>query len=165
MAAELAALAIKRKEAWNTRPEPVAVTAPALAAIAALIAEAREAGRREGCAWADAIDRWFVNWHQSPDWNAADPYAEINRQVAWEQSVALDPAVSEDACKLIERGRREGLEEAQDIAPALYMTLIGMKAIPCECGNGRIPTGGLKTGIDRYRAAIHALAKEPSHDR
>lgn len=83
-------------------------------AIAALIAEEREAARKEGCAWAEAIERWFIEWEMLPDWSAADPWAELHRMICWEQQVALDPAVSEDARKLIAEERARAFEEAAE---------------------------------------------------
>lgn len=103
-------------------------------AIAALIAEREAAARKEGCAWADAIERWFlewemvpdwfIEWEMVPDWSAADPWAELHRMICWEQKVALDPAVSEDARALQAAARREALEEVArsltSAAAALY---------------------------------------------
>lgn len=37
-----------------------------------------------------------------------NPVVALNDLISWEQVVALDPAVSEDAAALIERGRQEG---------------------------------------------------------
>ena len=90
---------------------PVAISDQARA-IASLIAEREAAARKEGCAWAEAVERWFIEWEMMPDWSAADPWAELHRMICWEQKVALDPAVSEDARTLRASAWREALEEA-----------------------------------------------------
>ena len=61
--------------------------------------------------WREAIERWFIGWHRLPDWNAA-PWPQINAMIAWEQSVALDPEVSEKTRALIAAARAEGMEAA-----------------------------------------------------
>ena len=117
-------------------------------AIASLIAEEADKARKEGCAWAEAIERWFVEWEMMPDWSAADPWAELHRMICWEQKVALDPAVSEDARTLRASARREALEEA------------------ARWHETQIKRGEEAIGADphvNYAAAIRSLAKEPTN--
>ena len=49
--------------------------------------------------WQSAVERWFIGWHQVPD--SSDPYEQICKMLAWEQKVALDPAVSAGDAKLV----------------------------------------------------------------
>lgn len=56
--------------------------------------------------WQEAVERWFIVWHQVPD--ETDPYQQICKMLAWEHKVALDPTVSPEAAKL--HGRIAELE-------------------------------------------------------
>lgn len=57
------------------------------------------------CKWREAVlDACVVSW---VDWDENDPRKTINSLLAWHQMVALDPAVSVEAAKLIEQGRQE----------------------------------------------------------
>lgn len=52
--------------------------------------------------------------------------------------------------------RNAALEQAAELANAVYMSLIG-KPKPCPCGNGRIPTGAYRVAADAYAKAIRDL--------
>ncbi len=62
--------------------------------------------------WQEAVERWFIVWHQVPD--ETDPYQQICKMLAWEQKVALDPAVSAGAAKLVKDARIVMLREIRE---------------------------------------------------
>jgi hypothetical protein len=49
---------------------------------------------------------------------------------------------------------------ASDLADAVYIQLIGGPAVPCPCGNGRIPTGAYRAAVDAYAQAIRCLVNK-----
>jgi len=78
---------------------------PRLVATAKLLRKVASSLRRNP--WRDAlIDALVVNFILSPE-NENDPRKAIQDLIAWEQKLALDPAVSQDAADLIERGRKQ----------------------------------------------------------
>jgi len=51
-------------------------------------------------------------------------------------------------------------EKAAQIERDVYFRLIGSEAMPCACGNGRIPTTSFSDATRTYAAAIRAISIE-----
>lgn len=66
-------------------------------------------------AWRDAVLDAMVCWDMAPP-PGETPRQSLNRLLALEQRVTLDPAVSREAAALIERGRQEAFAETIDPA-------------------------------------------------
>lgn len=63
--------------------------------------------------WKQAVDdALVVSWCLSPE-NENDPVKALSDLAAWTQKIALDPAVSEDARALIQRGQMDATAIAQ----------------------------------------------------
>src|SRR5262245_11187658 len=59
-----------------------------------------ETAATHSCTWKDAIiDACVVDWIFTKD-HETDPRKAVNDLLCWQQRIALDPAVSEDAAKL-----------------------------------------------------------------
>jgi hypothetical protein len=65
---------------------------------------------------------------------------------------------------LVERAARHAAEamreKAAQIERDVYFRLIGSEAMPCACGNGRIPTTSFSDATRTYAAAICAIPIE-----
>ena len=60
--------------------------------------------------WRDAVDDELVSLHMVA---SDDPRESIRRLIDWHCAVQIDPLVSSAAQELIERGRREALEQPE----------------------------------------------------
>ena len=69
--------------------------------------------------WKDAIEDAMICWEMLPG-EKESPKEALNRLIAFEQSVALDPLVSDDAQKLIRKARAEAFKEAAAVARSGY---------------------------------------------
>jgi hypothetical protein len=73
---------------------------------------AREDGRyvryEDAQAWKDAVIEACIA--SCIDWDENDPMKTLHNLICWEVKIALDPAVSNEAAALIQRGRDEAKE-------------------------------------------------------
>ena len=88
--------------------------------------------------WKAAVIDALVTAHIYTAAHESDPRGALKALLAYEQAVALDPAVSSDAAALIERGRREardalfiiaGLSDGQHADAAVTLKLIHDEAM------------------------------------
>jgi hypothetical protein len=80
------------------------------------------AARREGAQpWIDAMDAVYTTWMMDMP---ADPREAINKIIAWEQSVALDPAVCREARDLVNSGAQQMRDRAEKVAMDTFETLL-----------------------------------------
>lgn len=93
-------------ESWEPGPE---LTQDKLADA---FARHRELSERKYKAWHDAVIDELIITHLLSLENEADPKKALNDLMVWHQQIALDPAVSKDARKLLAEGERIGLEKA-----------------------------------------------------
>lgn len=66
--------------------------------------------------WKAAIIGELVNCFLLTDEHVNDPKKAIRDAIAWNQKIALDPAVSKDAADLVEAGREQAEREVVDHA-------------------------------------------------
>ena len=77
--------------------------------------------------WRDAVDDELVSLHMVA---SDDPRESIRRLIDWHCAVQIDPLVSSAAQELIERGKREALEQSeQERGPELRELLIAAAAM------------------------------------
>ncbi|ATS92373.1 hypothetical protein DLP05_125 [Stenotrophomonas phage vB_SmaS_DLP_5] len=69
-------------------------------------------------AYMKAVDDELVVRHILDDKNGADPKQALHDICSWDVQVALDPAVSADARRLIEQGKIEAADELEEIYKA-----------------------------------------------
>jgi hypothetical protein len=102
-----------------------------LASVANSLRAALEQEEQETNPWRDAVDRELTALHMV---TSDDPRESVHRLIDWHCAVQIDPLVSSAARDLIERGKREALEQLEEGGPVICW-MCGAEDGGTSCGS------------------------------